>query len=625
MLQAIKDNAKGWLAWVVVILISIPFALWGIHEYLGPPPVSAVAEVNGTELSRNEFYHNYRRQMQSLRDNLQGQDLSGFEKTVKQGVLNQMVDDEVLTQTALASGMRISDALVAAEIQAISAFQDNGKFSQAVYKAALERAGMDPPGFEYQVRRSMLLDQLRRGVVQSELNTARERETLARIDKQRRLLSYIEIPLARFADISIEPAEIEQYYTEHQKEFFSEEKASVSYVEFSTENLRSVVRTEAEDAELERLYNEQKSRFTTPPEWTAAHILIKFGEDKEAARQKAEELLQRAQNGEDFAELAKQHSADPGSGKNGGDLGSFGPGMMVKPFEDALRSMQKGDIKGLVETGFGFHIIKLDDVSAEKIKDFAEVRAELKQEYLREQAEKAFYDGAEEFANLAYENPDNLDVLAESLGLRKQSTELFTRGGSEEGFAANPEVAAATFTESVLKQGMNSEVLELGEKHLAVLRLQDYQAPQLRAFEEVKADIEAKLFTQKQREAAEQLGQSILDALRETPARKAVAEAHQLTWTDPIWADRRDNRVGKPALLGDIFRMARPPENQAAYIGVRLNSGAYAVAALLGVQDGASEAETAPQDTTRIGENYYNLLVESLKDEAEIKIHRDNL
>ncbi|RKZ83542.1 MAG: peptidylprolyl isomerase, partial [Candidatus Parabeggiatoa sp. nov. 3] len=464
MLQKIRDGARGWLAWVIVTIICIPFALWGIGEYLHPAPKRVVAEVNGVELSERDFKQEVSQQQSRLRAMFQNQgiDFSFTDEQLQQlrkNTLDYMIEEELLVQSVRDADMRVSDALLATRIHTFQAFHEEGKFSQARYEQTLGYQGMNPTEFEWKIRRALLTDQIREGVLRSALVTDYDQQQRTRLEEQQRSISYLIISTSHFDDsVTITDADIKKDYKEHAKQYRIPEKVSIEYVELSEKNL-SLTKQEIEESTLRKRYEERKASFTTPGQWKARHILIKVDTtqaDVEAANQKAQEVLAKIRAGESFEELAKEFSDDPGSKRKGGDLGWFGPGTMVKPFEDAVKTLKMGEVSELVKTQFGFHIIRLDDAIPEVTKTFAQMREQLKQEFQKERAESEFYGQVDQFANLAFEHPNSLEVLIDTLKLESKTTELFERRGGK-GILSNRKLIEAAFSDTVLKEGYNSD------------------------------------------------------------------------------------------------------------------------------------------------------------------------
>jgi len=631
MLQGIRDGARGWLAWVIVIIICVPFAFWGINEYFNPAPKRVIAEVNGVELSEYDFQQQVNQRKRQLYDMFKNQniDLSFMDKQIRESTLTQMIEEEVLVQSAIDAGMQIGDALLASRIHSFPAFQEDGVFSQKQYEQVLRNQGMSPTRFEWLIRRELLTGQIREGVLRSALLTDYDEQQQARLEKQQRFISHLIIPASRFKDsITITDAEIETYYKDHAKQYMTPEKVSIEYVELSGEDL---VTTQSIDEEtLKQHYQERKASFITPGQWKARHILIEVAQDAaadelEAVKKKVQEVLAKIKAGEAFEDLAKAYSDDIGSQKQGGDLGWFGPGRMVKPFEDAVKALKVGEVSEPVKSQFGFHIIKLDDSKPEVVRPFAEVRTELEQEIQKEYADSEFYGQVDEFANLAYEHPDSLEVLTETLNLESKSTELFDRSGGE-GILSNRKLIEVAFSDTVLKEGYNSDPIEIGEQHVVVLRLKDHVSAEAKPLAEVKEAIVSAITQERTREKAKNLGNSLIEQIKENGDPNAPIKEHDLNWSPAQWVERQDST--QPAIVSEAFKMGRPAENKGIYQGIELGNGDYALVAVLDVKDGeatppASESADEPGEDSKqqqaVGESEFNQLVSGLKAGAEIK------
>lgn len=608
MLQGIRDGARGWLAYVIVIIICIPFAFWGINEYFNPAPKRVIAEVNGVELSEYDFQRQVSQRKRQLYAMFQNQniDLSFMDKQIRKSTLTQMIDEEVLVQSAIDAGMQIGNASLASNIHSIPAFQEQGVFSQQLYEQTLSYQGMKPAGFEWRIRREMLTNQLSEGVLRSALLTDYDLQQHTRLKKQQRSISYLIIPASRFNDsVTISDADIEAYYIdkEHAKQYMTPEKVSIEYVEMSQKDLAT---TQSIDEEtLKERYQERKASFTTPGQWKARHILIEVGANADelaAAEKKAQDLLAKIRAGDSFEELAKQFSDDIGSKKQGGDLGWFGQGMMVKPFEDAVKALKVGEVSELVKSKFGFHIIKLEDTKPEVIRPFAEVRTQLEQELQKERADSEFYGQVEEFANLAYEHPDSLGVLTETLALESKTTDLFDRTGGD-AILSNRKVIDAAFSDTVLKDGYNSDPIEIGEQHVVVLRAKDHVAAKAKPLADVKEEIVSAITQEQTREKAKSLGKSLVEQIKENGDPNAPIKEHELNWLPAQWVERQDSTLGQPAIVREAFKMGLPAENQAIYQGIELDNGDYALVAVLDVKDGEVEVTAETPATTAENEN----------------------
>jgi len=672
MLQDIRDRAKGWLAWVIVIIICIPFAFWGINEYFSPAPKRVIAEVNDIELLEMNFQQEMSQRKQELRQlreqerqlrtmleeqQFQNQEIVDFwfytmrqiqQRTneTKESVLGQMIAKEVLIQTANNAGMRISDELLAKHIRNLPDFQQNGQFSQLRYEQALRYR----PNLEGKIRRELLIGQLSQGILSSVILTDYDQQQHTRLEQQQRSISYLIIPKNRFDDsVTITDADIEAHYQEHvKKQYMTPEKISIEYVELSQDDLIS---TESIDEKtLTERYQERKYLFVKPGEWKARHILISASPEEatraelETAEKKAQELLTKIRAGESFEEIAKQFSNDPPSAKKGGELGWFGPGRMVKPFEDAVKAMKIGDVSEPVKSQFGFHIIKLEDIKPGVTRPFSEVREQLEKQLQQEQAEEQFADQVEELARLAFENPYSLQVLTKTFDLEIKSTELFDRNGSnqKDSILSNKKLIDAAFGEEVLKEGLNSELIEIDQQHVVVLRVKDHKPAKAKPLDEVKEQIVTALKREKTGVEAKTLGKNLIDQIKQNGDPDEIVKQHNLNWSPKHEVKRQDNNP-KPAIISEAFKMGRPADNKAIYQGIELDDGDYALVALLAIKDGvADEPPTTEEQTDRedtpdphqrakeqqkmaLGLSEFNQLVSGLKARAEIKEYLNKL
>ena len=656
MLQRIRDGARGWLAWVIVGIISIPFAFWGINEYFNPSPKRVIAEVNGVELLEIDFRRQVSQQKQSLRTRFQNPniDLSFLDEQIKQSTLKRMIEEELLVQSANDAGMRIGDVLLANRIHSFSAFQEDGTFSQALYEQALGYQGLTPPRFELDIRRALITDQIREGVLRSALVTDYDQQQRTRLEEQERSISYLIIPASRFNNsVTITDADIETYYKEHAKQYMTPEKVSIEYVQLSQKDLISISSEPVSEETLKERYQERKASFIIPAQWKARHILIEVdseatADEVEKAEQKAQELLAKIHAGDAFKELAKQFSDDFGSKRMGGDLGWFGPGRMVKPFEEALKPLKVGEVSEPVKSQFGLHLIKLEDTKPEMIRPFAQVREQLEKDIQNERAESEFEDQVEQMANLAFEHSDSLEVLTEQLNLESKTTELFDQNGNQQdSILSHRKVIEAAFSDELLTERANSEVIEIGEQQVVVLRVKDHVPAIALPIADVKDGIKSSLTQEKTRAEAKTLGETLLEQIKQNGDPGAVVKEHELEWSSAHWVKRKDT-TPKSVIVREAFKIGHPAENKGLYQGLELDNGDYALLAVLAIKDGVVTPETpsttSPKDSESkdnatpeprqqaklqqqqaLGESEFNQLVSGLKTSADIEDYSKKL
>jgi peptidyl-prolyl cis-trans isomerase D len=637
LLQSIRDRATGWIAWVIVILISIPFALWGIQEYLSPSSNVAVAMVNGNEIGINQFQRTYQRQRSQLQSLLGPSfDINQFdEDRLREEALNQLINDEVVLQAAIAGGMRIGDQQLAHAIQGQEQFQNDGRFSEELYQTWLRQQGYSPGGFEDDLKRSMLAEQLVAGIASSAIVTDRDIESAVRMQGQKRLVDTLNLPVSRFADVAIDESAISAHYDANQADFVSPEEVKLLYVEVSRDAIASGI--DVTEDELRAVYEERKRDLETPAQRSASHILLTIEDgatedDVAAARARLEELKSRIDGGEPFADIAREHSQDPGSAGQGGSLGTISRGFMDPAFEDAVFALALDEVSDPVRSAFGLHLIKVDAISQSRLPTFDEVRDRLRAEYQDDKAERIFVDQVDTMATLAFESPDSLDEVADALGLTPSVSDWVSPiPADNDGIGRNPAVTAAAFNPDVLTDGFNSEPIELDASRVVVLRVADHRPSRQQPLEEVRERIEKLLASREARELTEESGQALLDRLKAGEDASVVAAESELVWSGDSELTR-DSRAADMSVVDTVFRLERPGAGQTVYGGTATGGGSYVIVALKSVSDGtlSGEDETLRDATRRnleidAGRTAYDAVVQYLRENADVVIIRENM
>jgi peptidyl-prolyl cis-trans isomerase D len=637
MLNFIRERAQGWIAWVIVGLLIIPFALWGINSYFGNGGKLVAANVNGSEISQSEFQQAFYQQRSRMQQMLGGQyDAQLFDPQIKQRVINELVDRELLLQNADSMGYRVSDQTVVATIQGIDAFREAGVFSSALYQQQVQAQGQSPASFERHVKRLITSGQLPDGLASTVLITDAELDAAIRLEEQKRDFQYLVLKAENFKDSSVASDEaVNAYYEQHADRFMTTEKVRVEYVELSAASLQS--EKKPSDDELREFYKANNSQFTVPEERRASHILIKLEEGADeaavtAAHKKAEELIAKIKAGESFESLAKKNSDDPGSAELGGDLGYFGRGTMEADFENAVFSLNEGEVSEPVLTSFGYHIIKLTGIRAEKSKPFEDVRDEILTQFKKDEAERRYFELAEKLTNMAYETPDSLSGVADALHLELKQSPFFARRGGA-GIFANPRVATLAFSDDVLKQGFNSEPIELGENHVVVLRLLEHQQASRKPLAEVKTEVMQTLIEDKAKESVKAAGEKAVEQLAAGESPETVFKAQPVAWESAgeITRKTKETKINQ-AIIKQAFKLQHPTAVSQSYGGIVLGSGDYAVIRLNKVTDGDPAAlDKAARETLKKrlagdeGANAQTYLITALKSNAKIVVQNDDL
>ena len=596
MLQSINDKAKGILGWIIIAFISVPFALWGIQEYIGGAPERFAAKINDHEISIRDYEQALARDRQRLQSMFGGNlpTDAAFEKSMKERVINQLVARNVLEQRVIGAGYRISNKALARKIQTMEAFQQDGKFASASYQQILNAQGMSVSQFEHLYRNDLVVQQLQDGVTKSSIVGKSTVEQINKLLQQTRDISYLIFKASSYTpDVSVTDEEIQQYYNENQDRYMHPEQVSISYVELKTDDLTVDVDVPVDEEALRRQYDEYLASLADKEQRKARHILVQLSDSADEAtraekKQKIEDALSQLKSGASFDKLAKTISEDPGSASKAGDLGWVTKGMMVPAFEEALFKLKKGEISDVVKSSFGYHIIKLEDVKGSRPESFASKKEALLKELKQDEISNLFYERSELMATLAYENDDTLQVVADDMGLKIKQSKLFTRV-SGQGIANNKAVRDAAFDSSILQNGHNSDVIELAKNHILVLRLDEHKAAKPKTLDEVRTIVEISLKSSK---AKQQAQAAALQALADLQQGKSMDElaTDKHAELKKLGSVKRDYTGADVDVIRAAFQMVKPVNSKKSYKSVELHDG-IAVVSVNAVNESSAEAK----------------------------------
>lgn len=563
MLQAIRDRVTGIVAIFILGLLAIPFVFFGLDSYIQSVPQDAVAQVGDSEISVSEFQTEFSRYRAQLRQQ-QGDaydELQANRPEARREFLEGMIDRRLLVQHAQSMGMAISASTIAEVIRNVPAFQVDGRFDPEVYRQRIAASGQTPSAFERELATDLLIQELPAAVTSSVIVTDADVDRWLRVQMEARQISYATIPSQSFRDeISVTENQIENFYNENQGQFMRPERVRVEYIELDTRDMAQTV--EVEEDVLRQRYEATQARFMTPERRRASHILIAAGDERaeEEARGLAQSLLERLESGEDFAELATEYSDDPGSAREGGDLGWIEPDVMMPAFEAALYDLQPGEVAGPVETEFGWHLIRLDEIDAPRGQTFAEARSQILEEVREERADDLYIELSERLIDLVYADPTGLDAVAEDLGLELQQTDFFSRF-SAEGLMNNPRVLEAVFSDLVLVERQASEPIEIDPNHALVVRVTEHQPSEPRPLDDVADEIRSRLVRDAAHEAARAYAVDLVERVQsgdETLEQLAEAEELELQQQQ---ATRRSFELGSQ-VLDTLFSLPRPGDGE---------------------------------------------------------------
>ena len=539
MLETIRQATQTWLAKAILVVITVPFALWGIESYVRTDPkLDSVAKVGKVEISQNEFNEAVRGQIEQMKRQFGGQVDTNLLDTpeMRKSMLDSLIDQKLFAQVALSSGATVSDAALRERIASEAPFQRDGQFSPEQYQLYLKSQGMSAVAFENLVRKDLERNQFAGSLLNTHFVSNASVEAYRAASEQAREVSVVNFTPEQFnANVKITTEQAKAEYEKNKANYTIPEQVRAEYVELSADALAPTITVPPE--EVKAFYEANASRFIQKEERKASHILINAAKDakedvKKAAKAKADEVFALAKKDpKSFAELAKKYSQDPGSANNGGDLGCFGRGQMVKPFEDAAFGAKKDELVGPVLSDFGYHIIVVKDIRPEKGKSLAEATPEIEGELKKAKASRKFAEISEKFANAAYEQSGSLKGAADVAGLTIRQSPWMSKTGGIPPFN-NPKLSAALFSDEVLKNKRNTEAVDIGQNTLVVARLLELKPSTVRPFEEVEKGIVAKLTREEAGKLAKKEGETRLAQAKEGkgdvkwPAALAVSRAN---------------------------------------------------------------------------------------------------
>lgn len=579
MFESIRKHSK--IAMVLLFLLIIPsFILVGIDRNYFSSPSPVVARVDGKDITQADWDNAHRMESDRLRAQSPGIDAKLLDSPqARYATLERLVRDQVMQAAAQKMHLLTSDARLARELQSIPQIaalkRPDGTLDAEAYRALVAAQGLTPEGFEARVRHDLSVNQVMGSVTSTAFSSPAESRLALDALLQRREIQVAHFNAADFASkVTPTDAELETYYKAHPDQFQQAEQATVEYVVLDLDAVKAGVTLNEED--LRTYYKENLSRLAGKEERRASHILISASKeaaaaDREKAKAKAEELLAQVRKAPGtFAEVAKKSSQDPGSASAGGDLGFFGPGAMVKPFEDAVFALKKGEISDVVETDFGFHIIMLTDIKAPRQPSFEEVRASLESELKQQQAQRKFAEVADSFANAVYEQPDDLQAIAGKFKLKIQTATGVTRTPSAggQGVLANARFLEALFQQDTLQNKRSTEAVELGTNTLAAGRVTEYQPAMLVPLEQAKDKVRTLYVAEKSAQLARSEGEAKLAAWKAAPNNAAGLSA-------PVTVSRdQPNDQAAEVVLAALHA---PVDHLPTWVGADLGPQGYAI------------------------------------------------
>jgi peptidyl-prolyl cis-trans isomerase D len=609
---------------LLFLFLVPPFVFFGVDRMQSPVGGESVAAVGGYQITQQEFNRALRDRQEAIQRATQNRASPELlnSSELRLDVLEMLIRQRSLLNHAAKAGIVVTDQHLQQVIAQIPAFQQDGKFSIQRYEQVLKAQGMTPAVFESQMRRDVLLQMIDHAVGGTAFAPRVVAARLARLSEQQREVSHHTVKAEELASqVKLEADAAKKYYDAHPEEFRLPEQARVEYVTLSIDAFLGEVTLEP--GEVEKDDEANRGRNESEEQRQAAHILITVespdAQAREKARARAEAIYQQLRQQPDrFAELAKQHSQDPGSAAKGGNLGYFGRGVTPKAFEDAVFQLKVGETSPVVESVDGFHIIRLTAVRAAQKRSLEEARKEIEAELRRPRAGKKFSEAAENFNNVVFEQSETLKPAAEIARSPVRQSGWITREGAVPPELKHPKLLQAIFSEEVIRNKRNTEAVEVTPGMLVAARVIEHKPAALRPFEAVHDAIVRKLTTQMASQLAAQSGRQQLEQLRQ-------GKDLNIAWSAPQLVKRNESKALGEATLASAFRAdaAKLP----AYAGVEDGLGGYTlvrVTRVVGVEKVAPEQERAYVEGLRgvLGQEEMLAFVASLKQKAGVEINK---
>ncbi|PHQ16361.1 SurA N-terminal domain-containing protein [Marinobacter profundi] len=616
MLQDIRDNAQGTIAKIIIGVLIVSLSIWGMDAIIGGfSGEPEVATVNGEDITERDFLRVVQMETQRRLAAMNNPDPSLLDDDqIRREVLESLIQEQVLIQDASNQGLELSDADIDSLITQMPQFQVDGKFNRDRFVATVRNLGMGVGEFREAMRRQYVVSQIRAGLVQSGVVAEENAAHLLRIQNQTRDFRMVRLSADDVAgQVEVTDEEVAAYYEDNTGLFMLPERVDAAYIALSLEALADTV--EISDEEIAAYY-ESRAAELADEERRAAHILI---EDNDSAGETIAEIQRRLAEGEEFASLAKEFSTDTVSAEQGGDLGFAGRGVYGDAFEDVLFAMEAGEVSEPVSTSFGTHLIKLLDVRKSEVPALEEIRDQLRRELASDKAAAQFAEVRSQLSDLAYAANDLADPASE-LGLEVREKAGVTRDGGEAPFD-HPGLVRQLFSDDVLKDGYNTELIDVGDSVSVVARVKEYFEREQQPLDEVREEIRAALLEQKVREAQRERAEQLIAGLQDG---KELADLNVGTgdWQEFSGQSRNNAELGA-GVMNDVFSLQRPVEGQPVY-GMSAAGEDMVVIALDKVTEG--EVAAGGEDLQQLqnflasleGQREYTAYQQYLRERAEV-------
>ncbi|MES1939115.1 PpiC-type peptidyl-prolyl cis-trans isomerase [Salinisphaera sp. T5B8] len=624
MLQRIRDNASGPLAYVVVAVITLVFGVWGIGSYFTPSADPVVANVGGTDITRNQLENAYQQRYQRLRQ-MMGEnfdpsilDPQRLRATVLEGLINR----EVMDQYAQQAGYRVTDAALLGAIRNNTQFQQNGEFSPQRYRALLAQAGIAPAQYEASLRQDLTSRQLRNEITDSAFAAPAEVDQAYRLANQQRRLRYLAFDPANYRDgIEVSDADIQTYYDEHPDAFKRPERVKLSYVSLDRGNAAADA-GEPDEQTLRTLFDQNKQQFGDPERRSGGFIRVPIGDNADTAR----DTVQQVASAE--GDLEARAAADQGVDYE--SIDSATPADLPEAVANTLFELKPDTTSSPVKGSNAWYLVHLSKITPASEADFDDpkVQAQLKAIAEGQQTQQAYSDKSDRLESLAYEAPNDLKTLADELGLEIQTTDWITREQGA-GIGQYDAVRKAAFTDAVLKDKLNSTPIQLGAERQVVVRVSEHEPATRQPLAEVKDDIRERVIARQASAKAQDAADAALEKAKAGTSLQTLA-ADGATLEQKGFVQRSDRQID-PRILEAAFNISQPSEDSPGFRVTPTRDGRIALVAVDAMREApADEAGTprerfASQQRQYMAGLEYAVLGEYLRTQTDIEINEDRI
>jgi peptidyl-prolyl cis-trans isomerase D len=629
-MQQFRNLLKGWLGKALLFIFILPFAFFGIEGIFNSNGNQDVAiTVNGVEISKMEVNRGIENQRRNLKQQMGGNIDDSFltDDLLRPRVIEGLIQKELIRQASESEGLAVSSNLVKSYVRSMPQFQDeSGEFSNDRLESLLVQANYTKARLFGAVQESMVLEQLQSGIGATAFITSPELEYMVKLNAQKRDIRYAKLEAPPLKEsIELNDDELQAYYEMNKAQYRTQEKVQVQYVVLSLDDFKDGI--EVPDTEITAAYDDYVANLKSQERRRASHILVEINDDRtqDEAKHRIEEALAKIDAGADFASVAKGFSDDIATANNGGDLDFSGKGVYDNSFEEALFGLSaEGDLSGVVQTEFGFHIIKLTGIEIPDIASFDKMKPELTASIQADIAREKMDEAIDKINRLAYESGD-LQLISETYAKPISTTAFFTRQGGPD-IAADPAFVTAAFSEMVVDEGHNSEIVELADGRIAVVRLAQHENSREQPFNEVESLIRDSLVQQKVRELAKARAEEIVSKIEQGEGLEALQSEYSITWQKVDGATRQSTDLSR-TVISTAFEMPKPAEGANNVQKVSLPNGDQEIVVLNSVKEGKyslTESEALRAKTSagqQFGSQDFNSYIASLKDSAEIQIH----